>query len=80
MIAIWDDHEFSDDSHGDVATYEDGQSDETEPDRRAAADQAWFEFMPVDYSDPPTAKLDTGYSATAAPCTGLPVPSSTTSL
>ena len=58
IIAIWDDHEFSDDSHGDVATYDDGRSDETEPDRRAAADQAWFEFMPVDYTDPPTAKLD----------------------
>jgi alkaline phosphatase D len=50
MIAIWDDHEFSDDSHGDVATYLDGAEDETSPERRAAADQAWFEFMPIDYT------------------------------
>ena len=50
IIAIWDDHEFSDDSHGDVATYFDGAQDETSPERRAAADQAWFEYMPVDYT------------------------------
>ena len=58
IIAIWDDHEFSDDSHGDVATYLDGQTDETEPDRRAAADQAWFEYMPLDFNAQPTQKLD----------------------
>ena len=58
MIAIWDDHEFSDDCHGDVATYRDGQVDETSPDRRAAADQAWFEYTPVDYLTAPAAKLD----------------------
>lgn len=51
LIAIWDDHEFSDDSHGDVSTYRDGTEDETSPERRAAADQAWFEYMPVDYGD-----------------------------
>jgi alkaline phosphatase D len=51
IIAIWDDHEFSDDAHGDVATYTDGREDESSPERRAAADQAWFEFMPVDYGD-----------------------------
>lgn len=58
MIAIWDDHEFSDDSHGDVATYTDGREDETSLERRAAADQAWFEYMPIDYTDEPTKKLD----------------------
>jgi alkaline phosphatase D len=58
MIAIWDDHEFSDDSHGDVSTYRDGRVDETSPARRAASDQAWFEFMPVDYETMPAAKLD----------------------
>jgi alkaline phosphatase D len=58
VIAIWDDHEFSDDSHGDVATYFDGHADEESPDRRAAADQAWFEFMPMDYDTAPAAKLD----------------------
>jgi alkaline phosphatase D len=57
MIAIWDDHEFSDDCHGDVSTYSDGHSDETSPARRAAADQAWFEYMPIDYNTAPAAKL-----------------------
>lgn len=52
MIAIWDDHEFSDDCHGAVATYTDGREDELDPERRAAANQAWFEYMPVDYADP----------------------------
>ncbi len=51
MIAIWDDHEFSDDCHGQTATYSDGAEDETNPTRRANADQAWFEFMPVDYAE-----------------------------
>ncbi len=50
IIAIWDDHEFSDDSHGDVSTYRDGTEDEASPARRAAADQAWSEYMPVDYA------------------------------
>ena len=58
VIAIWDDHEFSDDCHGDVSTYDDGHSDETSPDRRAAADRAWFEYMPIDYNTAPAAKLD----------------------
>lgn len=52
MIAIWDDHEFSDDCHGQTATYTDGRQDETDAARRAAANQAWFEYMPVDYADP----------------------------
>lgn len=51
IVAIWDDHEFSDDAHGDVATYRDGTEDESSPERRAAADQAWSEYMPVDYGD-----------------------------
>src|SRR6478609_3276974 len=48
MIAIQDDHEFSDDCHGEVATYQDGRADESSTLRRLAADQAWFEYMPVD--------------------------------
>lgn len=51
MIATWDDHEFSDDCHGDTATYFNGEQDETDPDRRKAANQAWFEYQPVDYLD-----------------------------
>jgi alkaline phosphatase D len=58
MIAIWDDHEFSNDSYGDVSTYEEGRSDESSPARRAAADQAWFEYMPVDYDTAPASALD----------------------
>lgn len=50
MIAIWDDHEFSDDCHGATATYTDGRTDEEDAARRAAANQAWFEYMPVDYA------------------------------
>jgi alkaline phosphatase D len=50
IIAMWDDHEFSDDCHGDVANYSDGSEDEASPRRRAAADQAWSEYMPVDYT------------------------------
>ncbi|MBC8070872.1 MAG: alkaline phosphatase D family protein [Deltaproteobacteria bacterium] len=52
MLVIWDDHEFSDDCWGATATYNDGRSDETDIDRRRAANQAWFEYMPVDYDDP----------------------------
>ncbi len=52
MFAIWDDHEFSDDCWGATATYQDGKVDETDKDRRRAANQAWFEYMPVDYANP----------------------------
>jgi len=58
IIAIWDDHEFSDDCHGQVATYSDGRADETSPDRRAAADRAYFEYMPIDYDAAPAKRLD----------------------
>lgn len=58
IIAIWDDHEFSDDCHGDVSTYLDGRSDESSPKRRLAADQAYFEYMPIDYDTAPAARLD----------------------
>ncbi|WP_437735100.1 alkaline phosphatase D family protein [Sorangium sp. So ce1335] len=51
MIATWDDHEFSNDSYGATATYSDGRLDETDVDRRKAANQAWFEYQPVDYGD-----------------------------
>ncbi len=48
MIAIWDDHEFSDDSWGATATYTDGRTDEYEPDRKRNAEQAFFEWVPTD--------------------------------
>lgn len=52
MIAVWDDHEFSDDCWNATATYTDGRRDETDPARRQRANRAWFEYMPVDYPDP----------------------------
>ncbi|GAB3739747.1 hypothetical protein GCM10028794_23700 [Silanimonas algicola] len=48
LIAIWDDHEFADDAWQDVATFHDGRRDERDAARRRAAEQAWFEYMPVD--------------------------------
>jgi alkaline phosphatase D len=58
MLAIWDDHEFSDDCYGATANYFDGRRDETDLERRAAADQAWFEYMGLDFSSPPTSSWD----------------------
>lgn len=47
MIAVWNDHEFSDDCWQDHQTYTPG---DTAPQtaRRRSANQAWFEFMPAD--------------------------------
>ncbi|CAM3957441.1 alkaline phosphatase D family protein [Roseateles saccharophilus] len=58
FIAIWDDHEFSDDCWQDRETYDNGTfnattgvGDNTEQmPRRLAASQAWFENMPADIS------------------------------
>ena len=49
MLVIWDDHEFSNDCHGANGTYFGGAVDEEDFDRRKAANQAWFEYMPVAY-------------------------------
>ncbi len=49
MIAIWDDHEYSNDCHGATSAYFDGTKDENDEARRKAANQAWFEYQPVDY-------------------------------
>ena len=51
MICTWDDHEFSDDAHGATSTYYDGRKDETDPERRRHANQAWFEYMPIDFQE-----------------------------
>lgn len=48
LVAIWDDHEFSDDCWQDHATYEDGRRDEGDARRRRNAERAYFEYMPVD--------------------------------
>lgn len=52
-IAIWDDHEFSDDGWQDAITYDNNSLDAQgqnihQPTRRRSANQAWFEFMPAD--------------------------------
>jgi alkaline phosphatase D len=49
MIAVWDDHEFSDDCWQQHQTYD--NSNAAEPQRRRAANQAWAEYMPVDFGD-----------------------------
>lgn len=48
LIALWDDHEFADDSWQDVATHRDGRIDERDRERRRNAEQAWFEYLPAD--------------------------------
>lgn len=50
LVAIWDDHEFSDDSWQDVATYYDGAKDEQHSQRKRNAEQVYFEFMPIDHT------------------------------
>ena len=48
FVCIWDDHEFSDDSWGATATSFNGRQNELSEVRKRNAEQAWFEFMPVD--------------------------------
>lgn len=56
MIAVWDDHEFSDDCWGDAETYTNGTyggspgkgDNQHQTERRRGANQAWFEYMPAD--------------------------------
>lgn len=54
MIAIWDDHEFSDDSWGDTATYLDGAGEEKQTERKKNSEIAYFEYMPIDHEQPHT--------------------------
>jgi alkaline phosphatase D len=49
MVAIWDDHEFSDDCWQDHQTY--NNEDKQETSRRRNANQAWAEYMPIDFGD-----------------------------
>lgn len=49
VIAIWDDHEFSDDCWQDHQTYTNENKQETG--RRRNANQAWAEYLPVDWGD-----------------------------
>ena len=64
MIAVWDDHEFSDDCWQDAETYDNGSfnsatslGDNTrQSSRRLNANRAWYEYMPADISYDETAK------------------------
>jgi len=48
FVATWDDHEFSDDCWQSQSNYTDAATlDEGDQTRRAAASQAWFEFVPA---------------------------------
>jgi alkaline phosphatase D len=49
LVAIWDDHEFSDDCWQDHQTYTNANLQQTA--RRRAASQAWVEYMPIDFGD-----------------------------
>ncbi|XXF79437.1 alkaline phosphatase D family protein [Myxococcaceae bacterium GXIMD 01537] len=49
FIVVWDDHEFSDDCWGANATYLDGRASELQQDRRRNAEQAFFEYIPLDH-------------------------------
>ncbi len=69
FVAVWDDHEFSDDCWQDRETYDNGSFDAAtqigdntaQTSRRLAANQAWFENMPADISF----TLDPGQGITA---------------
>jgi alkaline phosphatase D len=49
LIAIWDDHEYSDDSWKNNATFFDEAISEANTSRKQNSEQAWFEFMPIDH-------------------------------
>lgn len=49
LVAVWDDHEFSDDAWQDHETTTNANAQQTA--RRRAANQAWVEYMPVDFGD-----------------------------
>jgi len=52
IIVTWDDHEYSDDCWGSTATYFNGRKSEKDDDRRRAAEQAFFEYLPIDEGTP----------------------------
>lgn len=51
VVAIWDDHEYSDDCYGATATYYNETQAENTPQRRQNAEQVFFEYMPIDDED-----------------------------
>src|SRR5215813_6449612 len=59
VIVTWDDHEYSDDCWGSTATYFDGRKNEKDDERRRNAEQAFFEYLPIDEGTPgPDPQID----------------------
>jgi alkaline phosphatase D len=52
LVAVWDDHEVASNAWRDGATDHDPETDGPWEDRRAAATQAWSEWLPVRRPDP----------------------------
>ena len=79
MIAIWDDHEFSDDCWQDAETYDNGTfnglvGDNThQTSRRLSANQAWYEFMPADiqYDEKGMTSMASASTATSSSASSL---------
>jgi len=51
MVVIWDDHEFSDDSWQNNATYHGATTGEGNQERKQNAEQAFFEYIPIDQTN-----------------------------
>lgn len=49
MIAVWDDHEFADDSWQDTATALNGVTSEQDLQRKQDSERVYFEYMPIDH-------------------------------
>lgn len=66
FICIWDDHEFSDDCWQSEANYEDqglnSSTDEASQQRKVAANQAWFEYIPANLTKPESGDEDLHHS------------------
>ena len=60
FVCVWDDHEFSDDCYGAVATYSEDPEPGPDVPRRRNANQAWSEYMPVDFPNQPNFVYDRG--------------------
>ncbi|QRK08097.1 alkaline phosphatase D family protein [Archangium violaceum] len=58
FIVVWDDHEFSDDSWGSTATYSDGRANERSDERKRNAEQAFFEYIPLDTTQSGAGAID----------------------
>ncbi|HEY0096540.1 MAG TPA: alkaline phosphatase D family protein, partial [Archangium sp.] len=58
FIVTWDDHEFSNDCWDAHATYTDGRTEELQPERRRNAEQAFFEYLPIDTTGAPPGPID----------------------